>query len=138
LGFVRSMVDSDPREGIKVVAVCPGYTSISFPPDYIDMLTIYRFTRTPIFTPETEERFGLNQANSILPDVVASRMADLVELGKYEGGTILEVSAAWTRTIGTFNITPPKSEGSAIPQNFIQKSISPIVELLRKERNVDR
>lgn len=29
LGFVRSMVESDPIEGVKVVAVCPGYI---FPP----------------------------------------------------------------------------------------------------------
>jgi len=118
LGFVRSMAESDPLEGVKVVAVCPG------------------LTRTPMFTPELEDRFGINEKNSLAPEVVASHMIDLVELGKYDGGTILEVSAAWTRTVGTFNIAAPKGEGSAVPPAAVAKNNAPIVELLKKERGV--
>ncbi|KAI9835774.1 MAG: hypothetical protein M1819_001953 [Sarea resinae] len=118
LGFVRSMVDSDPLEGVKVVAVCPG------------------LTRTAIFTPSMIDRFGLNETNTLEPEVVASRMVDLVELGKYEGGTILEVSAAWTRTVGTFNIAAPASDGSAVPPEAIARNNAPIVECLKRERGV--
>jgi hypothetical protein len=87
-----------------------------------------------MFTPELEVRFGINEKNTLVPEVVASRMIDLVELGKYEGGTILEVSAAWTRTVGTFNIAAPKGEGSAVPAAAVAKNNAPIVELLKKGR----
>jgi hypothetical protein len=100
------------------------------------MLILCRLTRTPMFTPELEDRFGLNEKNTLAPEVVASRMIDLVELGKYEGGTILEVSAAWTRTVGTFNIAAPEGEGSAVPPAAVAKNNAPIVELLKKERGV--
>ena len=91
-----------------------------------------------MFTPDMEERFGINETNTLPPEVVASRMIDLVELGKYEGGSILEVSAAWTRTVGTFNIAAPQGEGSAVPPAALAKNNAPIVELLRKERGVTK
>jgi hypothetical protein len=84
-----------------------------------------------------EDRFGITESNSLAPEVVASHMIDLIEMGKYEGGTILEVSAAWTRTIGTFDIAAPKSDGSAIPKEALEKHNAPIKEILRKERGVD-
>lgn len=83
------------------------------------------------------DRFGINESNTLEPEVVANRMVDLIEMGKYEGGTILEVSAAWTRTIGTFNIEAPKSDGSAIPKEALEKNYAPVVEILKKERVVD-
>jgi len=102
-----------------VVAVCPG------------------LTRTPIFDADMVDRFGIKENNSLAPEDVAKGMTELIELGKYEGGTILEVSAVWTRTIGTFNIEPPKSDGAAIPKEVFEKNIQPVVDILEKERGVD-
>ena len=61
-------------------------------------------------------------------------MADLVTDGKYPGGTCIEVAVAGCRTLGTWNILPPESSGTSVPEEVLALNYAPILEKLKKER----
>jgi len=92
--------------------------------------------RTPLWTdyPEKMKQFGYTIENSLTPDEVAKYMAELVTDGKYEGGACLEISTQGSRLLGTWNIPPPSSPGTAVPQEVIEKNRAPITAILKKER----
>lgn len=92
--------------------------------------------RTPLWTdyPEKMNQFGYTVENSISADDVANAMIELVTDGKYGGGTCLETSVKGTRTLGTWNIEPPASHGTQVPQEAIERNIAPILAMLKKER----
>jgi hypothetical protein len=92
--------------------------------------------RTPLWTdfPEKMKQFGYTIENSISADDVANAMVELVTDGKYEGGTCLETSVGGTRTLGTWNIEPPASNGTQVPQEAIERNYAPILAALKKER----
>jgi len=118
VGFVRSMAQLDALEGIKVCAVAPG------------------LVQTPLWTdyPDKMKQFGYTEDNSTTPDVVANVMMELVTDGKWAGGTILESTKGGTRPLGTWNVEPPASKGTAVPQEAIDRNIAPILAILQKER----
>lgn len=80
------------------------------------------------------KQFGYTVENSITPDDVAQVMVDLVTEGKWGGGTVLECTTTGTRSLGTWNIDPPDSQGSSVPQEFIDRNQAPITAALKKER----
>ncbi|KAM0721715.1 hypothetical protein Q7P37_002640 [Cladosporium fusiforme] len=78
VGFAKSMAQADKEENIKIVCVCPGIVS------------------TPLWTgPEAKavhEQYSYSDDMAISAGEVAEAMKDLVEQGRYEGGSLLEVS----------------------------------------------
>ncbi|EXJ71839.1 uncharacterized protein A1O5_04340 [Cladophialophora psammophila CBS 110553] len=125
VGFVRSLGDAESLQGTKVVAVCPG------------------IVKTPIWTtgtPGSGERFQIKDEISITAETVAEAMQEVIESGKYPGGTIFEVSKLGTRTIPEWNIDPPgmvdgkMARGTEAPADAIQQALAPILSVTEKER----
>ncbi|KIW77994.1 hypothetical protein Z517_07827 [Fonsecaea pedrosoi CBS 271.37] len=125
VGFTRSLGDAEALQGVKVVAICPGIVS------------------TPIWTtgtPGSGERFGITDQVSITADQVAKVVLDTVKSAKYPGGTIVEVSMLGTRVIPEWNIAPPggvegeTAEGSATPEDAVQRVIGSILQVTEKEK----
>jgi len=113
VGFVKSLKLTEKYEGIKVVAICPGAVD------------------SPLWTAERRERVNFGKLETLAPDDVAKAMIDLVQDGKYGGGTCLEImpnNGPKTRVIPEWNIDPPKGGSTTqidpnstdIPQAFME------------------
>ena len=103
VGFVKSMKPLEKYEGIKMVTICPGAVN------------------SPFWTTEKRERTGFDKAESLQPDDVAKAMIDLVQEGKYGGGTLLEImpnNGPKTRVVPEWNIDvsvfPQRKGGSCL------------------------
>lgn len=79
-------------------------------------------------------QFGYTAENTITPDEVAEAMIELCTNGKYRGGTCLETSKGGNTVLGTWNIPEPKSAGTSVPQEVIEKNLAPIKQILERER----
>ncbi|KAI9719761.1 MAG: hypothetical protein M1812_003249 [Candelaria pacifica] len=124
VGFTKSMAAADRLEGVKVVCICPGAVETPLWTDREDKMSQFSFRDMPSNTPEE----------------VAKAMADLVQDGQYDGGTVLEITVAGTRVIPLWNIDPPASGGSSgrgAPQEMMQKAVAPIVDKMKRERGID-
>jgi hypothetical protein len=82
------------------------------------------------------KQFGYTMENTISSEDVATRMIDLVTDGKYGGGTCLETSVTGSRTLGTWNIEEPASQGTQVPQEVVEANYAPILAIMKKERVV--
>ncbi|RVX71585.1 hypothetical protein B0A52_03769 [Exophiala mesophila] len=118
IGFVRSMAELDRLASIKIVAVAPG------------------MVQTPLWTdhPEKMKQYGYDPETAVTAEAVAEAMIDLVKNGSYQGGACLEVSINGTRTLGTFNIAPPKGGGTIVPQEVRDQNYAPLIAILDSER----
>jgi NAD(P)-dependent dehydrogenase (short-subunit alcohol dehydrogenase family) len=80
VGFTKSMAQADEDENIKVVAVCPGIVA------------------TPLWTgagaKEVAKQYAYNDKMAITAEEVSCAMKDLIEQGKYGGGSLLELTKA--------------------------------------------
>jgi len=92
--------------------------------------------QTPLWTdrPEKMKQFGYDPATAVTPEKVADTMIELVTNGQYAGGTCLEVSVSGSRSLGIWNIEPPKSSGTRVPQEVIDENYAPMISLMNKER----
>jgi NAD(P)-dependent dehydrogenase (short-subunit alcohol dehydrogenase family) len=144
IGFVRSMAELDRLEGIKVCAVAPGLVLISpiFALSTFSSLPLTILTTpssmvaTPLWLsrPDKMTQFGYDAAHTITPERVAADMYELVTDGQYVGGTCLENSAAGTRVLGTWNIEPPKSAGTTVPQSVKDVNYKSMIEIMGREK----
>ncbi len=73
VGFTKSMKFLEKYEGIKVVTICPGAVD------------------TPLWDQDKRSRVNFGALESLAPDDVAKAMIELVQEGKYKGGTVLEI-----------------------------------------------
>ena len=90
---MKSLKLAEKYEGIKVVTICPGAVD------------------TPLWTEEKKARVNFSSIESLAPDDVAKAMIDLVQEGKYVGGTVLEImpnNGPKTRVVPEWNIDPPQ------------------------------
>jgi NAD(P)-dependent dehydrogenase (short-subunit alcohol dehydrogenase family) len=80
VGFTKSMAQADEDESIKVVAICPGIVA------------------TPLWTgaaaKDVAKQYAYNDKMAIAVEDVSRAMKDMVEQGKYGGGSLLELSKA--------------------------------------------
>ena len=93
VGFTKSMKLADQYEGVKVVTICPGAVD------------------TPLWTSDRRSRVAFHDIEALSPDQVAEAMIDLVQEGKYGGGTVLEImpnNGPKLRVIPEWNIDPPQ------------------------------
>jgi hypothetical protein len=93
VGFVKSMKLAEKYEGIKIVTICPGAVD------------------TPLWTEERRNKVNFGAIEALTPDEVAKAMIDLVQEGKYVGGTVLEImpnNGPKTRVVPEWNIDPPQ------------------------------
>ena len=77
----------------KVVTICPGAVD------------------TPLWSPDRRERVAFHNIESLSPDDVAKEMINLVQDGKYGGGTVLEImpnNGPKTRVVPEWNIAKPE------------------------------
>ncbi|KAI9825689.1 MAG: hypothetical protein M1832_001033 [Thelocarpon impressellum] len=120
VGFVKALTDADRLEGVKVVAVAPG------------------FVKTPLVTdrPALMYQFSISDESTIAPEEVASWMAALVEEGQYGGGTVMEITKAGVRRIPAWNIDPPVMVKAAaqLPPPYIERMLAPIAQKLAGEK----
>ena len=93
--------------------------------------------QTPLWTdhPGKIKQFGYTPEASITPDDVAKGMVELVTSGKYGGGTCVETAKTGMRVLGVWNIKPPHSQGTQVPNVAIENNQAPIKALLKKERH---
>ncbi|KIW06083.1 uncharacterized protein PV09_03254 [Verruconis gallopava] len=126
VGFTRSMGPLEEICGVKIVAICPG------------------IVRTPLWTanPAFVERYGYSDALAISAEDVAKSELKLIKEGRYNGGTILEISLFGERVIPEWGIRPPGSDsaesmkGAEVPKEVIERAVKPILDILDKESNL--
>lgn len=68
-----------------------------------------RIVDTPLWDgkPNLREQFGYHPKLAISARAVAETQLELIESGKYKGGTVYEISALGGREIPTYFLTPP-------------------------------
>jgi short-subunit dehydrogenase len=118
VGFTKSMAQADKDENIKIVSVCPGIVA------------------TPLWKGEDAEKvakqYAYDDKMALTAEEVAEAMKDLVEQGKYGGGSLLEVSKA-------NGVKLLESSESTLTQGPEAKAwadgvYAPVREILKKER----
>jgi hypothetical protein len=120
IGFVRSLAEAEKREGLRVMAICPG------------------LTHTPLWSerPDTMNDFGYEPEHTMSPTDVAERMIEMCQQkSKYGGGVVLETSLYGTRVIPEWNVDPPKHPrlGVGIGDKS-REAFGHVSDLLKKER----
>lgn len=120
VGFVKSMRKAEAEEGVKVVTLCPGVV------------------RTPLWTPQAGDdlikNFGYHESIILEPGDVARAAVQLVEGGKYGGGTVLEVTTSGTRVIPEWGVEPPPRRKDAVPSDIVPPLKMEVKEHLAGER----
>ncbi|KAM3514819.1 hypothetical protein MY11210_001543 [Beauveria gryllotalpidicola] len=89
IGFTRSLAQLDAAAGIRVSAVAPGAVS------------------TPMINEHPDDLVDADTDALVTPQEVAEAMLSLVESEEHAGGTILEVGAAYTRTVSVWDDPGP-------------------------------
>ncbi|KAI9368017.1 hypothetical protein BJX61DRAFT_550761 [Aspergillus egyptiacus] len=124
VGFTRSVGQLDQHEGVKVVTICPGIVD------------------TPLWDskPTLREQFGYHPKLAISARAVAETELELIESGKYPGGTVYEISTLGGRKIPTYFITPPGYDPKDPKQGYMIKrndtsTYDPIWNVLAAERS---
>ncbi|PGH07137.1 hypothetical protein GX51_01924 [Blastomyces parvus] len=72
VGFVKSMAAAEQQLGVKVVGICPGFTDTAIWDDDEEFLS----------------DFHSDRAQMLRPEIIAASMVDLIQKGKYTGGTV--------------------------------------------------
>lgn len=121
MGFVKSMELAERYEGVKVVTVCPGAVD------------------SPLWDAEKRKQVNFENFEALQPDDIAVAMIDLVQEGKYGGGTALEVmsnNGPQRRVIPKWNIDPPK--GGSTTNVDTEKQIPPAFMEARRIMDAER
>lgn len=87
-----------------------------------------------------KKQFGYHPKLAISARAVAETELELIENGKYKGGTVYEISALGGRKIPTYFITPPGYDPKSPKQGHILErddtgANGPIWNILGAERN---
>lgn len=100
-----------------------------------DLQCVLRNVTTPLWSdhPEKMKQFGTTAENSITPEAVAVGMKNLVEEGRYPGGSCMEISSAGTRLLGTWNIAAPAALGTSVSAAILERNYRPIMATMAKE-----
>ncbi|EKG16339.1 Short-chain dehydrogenase/reductase SDR [Macrophomina phaseolina MS6] len=126
VGFVKSMRKAEQEEGVKVVALCPGVvrTPLWSPDRGTDLLQLFKYSQDAILEPED----------------VARAAKQLVEEGRYGGGTVLEVTTVGTRVIPEWGVMPPPQaeKNTGAPQEIVPPAQVEVKEYLKEERGAIR
>ena len=114
------MAPADEDENIKVVAVCPGIVA------------------TPLWTgddaKEVAKQYTYSDKMAITAEEVARAMKDLIEQGKYSGGSLLEVSKANGAMLLDSSSSDLAKDTSPESKAWIDQCYAVPREILRKER----
>lgn len=84
--------------------------------------------KTHLWTDSDEKmaRFGISDDISIPTETVADVMLDLIQQGKYPGGTVLELRRAGARVIKEWENETPEELKAELPKEFIEHNIAPL------------
>jgi len=121
VGFTKSMAQADVDENVKVVSVCPGIVA------------------TPLWkgkdAEEVAKQYAYDDEMSLTAEEVAKTMKDLVEQGKFGGGSLLEVSK--TRGVNLLESSELTQGLGPEAQTWINRCYDPARDILRKERKAN-
>lgn len=117
VGFTKSMAQADKDEDIKVVCVCPGIVA------------------TPLWTGpdagEVAKQYSYEAEMSISAEEVAEAMKDMVEQGKFEGGSLVAISKTGRSVLESDRARVGQG---ADAQAWEERCFSSARQLLTKER----
>lgn len=120
VGFTKSMAQADVDENIKIVAICPGIVA------------------TPLWTgaaaKEVAKQYTYSDEMAITVEEVSRAMKDLIEQGKYGGGSLLEMSKANGAKLLNSSEAELAKDTSPESKAWIDHCYAPPREILRKER----
>lgn len=114
------MAQADIDEDIKIIAICPGVVS------------------TPLWTHRADnfsKQMGYSDEMGITPEEVAEAMLELIQDGKYEGGTLMQIDKEGKRLAESAQAVPLKGEGL---DEWKASAYAPIREVYKKEREVGK
>jgi hypothetical protein len=86
--------------------------------------------------PDKMKQYGYTMQNTITADDVANSMIDLVEDGKYEGGSCMEIASSGRRLLGTWDIPAPPAEGTSVSKDVLELNYRPARDIIKAERKV--
>jgi short-subunit dehydrogenase len=120
VGFTKSMSQADEDENIKVVAICPGIVA------------------TPLWTgasaKDVAKQYAYNDKMAITADEVSRAMKDLIEQGKFGGGSLLEVSKGNAANLLDSSSSELATDTNPEVKAWLDQCYSTPREILRKER----
>ena len=118
--FTKSMAQADKDENVKVVSVCPGIVA------------------TPMWkgkdAKEVAKQYAYDDEISLTAEEVANAMKDLIEQGKFGGGSLLEVSK--TRGVNELESSELAQKLGPEGQTWVDRCYAPVREILKNERGV--
>lgn len=118
VGFTKSMAQADTDENVKVVSVCPGIVA------------------TPMWNGEAAQdvakQYAYSDEMAITADEVADAMKDLIEQGRFGGGSLLEVSKSRGRNLLESSELAQKLGPEGQP--WIDGCYAPVRDILKEER----
>lgn len=117
IGFTKSMAQAEKDENIKIVCVMPGIVD------------------TPLWHSEAvSKQYSYSDAMAITPEEVAWAMKDLVEQGKFNGGSLLEVSKSNGRNELESKQTAASQSDDPETQKWVDQCYAPARQILMQER----
>jgi len=122
IGFVRSLAQAEKREGVRVMAICPGLVH----------------TRLWTDRPEIMRNFFYDKGHTMEPIDVAERMVEMCQQkDRYRGGVIFETSVFGNRVVPEWNVEAPKHPLLGVGTGGREgDSYGHVTELLKRERGV--
>jgi NAD(P)-dependent dehydrogenase (short-subunit alcohol dehydrogenase family) len=118
VGFTKSMAQADKDENVKIVSVCPGIVA------------------TPLWkgkdAEEVAKQYAYDDEMSLTPEEVANAMKDLIEQGKFGGGSLLEVSK--TRGVNQLESNELTQGLGPEAQTWVERCYAPVRDILGEER----
>ncbi|KUL90270.1 hypothetical protein ZTR_02015 [Talaromyces verruculosus] len=110
VGFIKCMKPADVEENIKIVGVCPGLVA------------------TPLWTEDLKPIWSYDQSQALTGVEVAEAVLELVEDGKYEGGTVMTYTPYAGKAIEQF------VDIEALFAPLKEASYAPVRKVLKEER----
>lgn len=120
VGFTKSMAQADKDENFKVVSVCPGIVS------------------TPMWTAarDVAKQYAYSDEMAITAEEVAEAMKNLIEQGRFSGGSLLEASKSRGRNLLESSELSQKLGPEGQP--WIDGCYAPVRRILEEERAASR
>ncbi|KAF3394807.1 hypothetical protein DPV78_009068 [Talaromyces pinophilus] len=110
VGFIKCMKPADVEENVKIVGVCPGLVA------------------TPLWTEDLKPIWSYDQSQALTGVEVAEAVLELVEDGKYEGGTVMTYTPYAGKAIEQF------VDIEALFAPLKEASYAPVRKVLKEER----
>lgn len=118
VGFTKSMAQADKDENVKIVSICPGIMS------------------NPLWqgsdAKDVANQYSYSDDMAITAEEVARAMKDLIEKGKFTGGSLLEILKV--KGSGLLESSEASIATGPETQAWVNQCYAPVREIFKKER----